>query len=116
MIVDDSRAIRKFVMFALRARGVQVVTACDGMEALNLLSERHVDLVITDLNMPRLDGFGLVRALRADDEYASVPIIILSSLSSADEIHEGLLLGANAYLIKPFDQLQIQYEVSKYLN
>ena len=115
MVVDDSTAIRKFVMFALRARGFTVVTAQDGMDALEKLAHRKADLIITDLNMPKMDGFGLVRAIRADQDYGEVPIIILSSLSSDTDIKEGIDLGANAYLVKPFDQRRIQYEVSKFI-
>ncbi len=115
LVVDDSSAIRKFVMFALRARGLTVVTARDGMEALEKMTRSKVDLVITDLNMPKLDGFGLLRALRDDHDCAELPIIILSSLSSSEEQQQGLRLGANAYLVKPFDQRRIQYEVSKYI-
>lgn len=115
MVVDDSSAIRKFVMFALRARGLTVMTAQDGMDALEKLARAPVDLVITDLNMPKLDGFGLLRAIRDDSEYGEVPIIILSSLSSTQEMEQGFRLGANAYLVKPFDQKRIQYEVAKYI-
>jgi two-component system chemotaxis response regulator CheY len=116
MVVDDSDSIRKFVMFALRARGFTVVLAQDGLEALEKLAQASVDLVITDLNMPKLDGYSLVRAIRDDRELAALPIIILSSLSGDEDVQEGLRLGANAYLVKPFDQKRIQYEVSKYLN
>lgn len=116
MVVDDSDSIRKFVMFALRARGFTVVVAQDGLQALEKLAQAPVDLVITDLNMPKLDGFGLVRAIREDQDFQKLPIIILSSLSSDDDVQEGLRLGANAYLVKPFDQQRIQYEVSKYIT
>lgn len=116
MIVDDSATIRRFVTFALRARGLQVLTAEDGQEALEKLALTPVDLVITDLNMPKLDGFGLVRALREDNDFKSLPVIILSSLSKQEDIDRGLDLGATAYLTKPFDESRIQYEVAKHLN
>lgn len=116
MVVDDSVAIRKFVMFALRAQGLTVVTAKDGMEALEKLAHTPVDLVVTDLNMPKLDGYGLVRAIRADREYAELPVIILSSLSDERDKAEGFRLGANSYLVKPFDQKRIQYEIAKYIS
>ncbi len=116
MIVDDSEAIRKFLVFALRAQGFSVVVARDGMDALEKLSQNKVDLVITDLNMPNMDGFEFLRALREDHEYFEVPVIILSSLSSDQDVEMGLSLGANSYLIKPFDQRRIQYEVAKYIN
>ncbi len=115
MVVDDSETIRRFLMYALRARGLQVVTAEDGQEALETLADTPVDLVITDLNMPKLDGFGLVRALRRDGDYRSLPVIILSSLSSREDIDRGMDLGATAYLTKPFDETRIQYEVAKHL-
>ena len=116
MIVDDSESIRKFLVFALRAQGFTVVAARDGMDALEKLSQNKVDLVITDLNMPNMDGFEFLKALREDREYSEVPVIILSSLSSDQDIETGLRLGANSYLVKPFDQKRIQYEVAKYLN
>lgn len=115
LVVDDSESIRKFVAFSLRAMGYSVITARDGLEALEKLLRAHVDLVITDLNMPKLDGFGLVRAIRQDSEQGTVPIIILSSLTSQQEMDQGRLLGADAFLTKPFDPKRIQYEVSKYL-
>ena len=116
MIVDDSESIRKFVMFALRAQGYGVIVAKDGMHALELLARERVDLIITDLNMPNLDGFELVKIIRSDHELNELPVIILSSLDSEEEKRLGKQLGANAYLVKPFDQKRIQYEVSKYLN
>lgn len=116
LVVDDSATIRKFAMFALRAGGHQVLTAQDGLEALEMLARDAVDLVITDLNMPRLDGFGLVQALRENAAYAGLPIIILSSLSSDEEKEQGMSLGANAYLTKPFDPKRIQYEVAKFIT
>ena len=113
MVVDDSSAIRKFVMFALRAQGLTVVTAQDGMDALEKLSTLSEDV---DLNMPKLDGYGLVRAIRSDRDYADLPVIILSSLSDEKDKAEGFRIGANAYLVKPFDQKRIQYEISKYIS
>ena len=115
MVVDDSGAIRKFVMFALRAQGLNVLTAKDGMDALEKLAHNAVDLVVTDLNMPKLDGFSLVRAIRNHRDFAPLPVIILSSLSDQADVNRGLQLGANAYLKKPFDSKRIQYEVSKYV-
>ncbi len=116
MVVDDSESIRKFLVYALRSQGISVVAARDGMEALEKLSQNKVDLVITDLNMPNMDGFEFLRALREDREYSEVPVIILSSLSNEQDIALGLKLGANSYLVKPFDQRRIQYEVAKYIN
>ena len=116
MIVDDSESIRKFLAFALRSQGITVVAARDGMDALEKLSQYKIDLVITDLNMPNMDGFEFLKALREDHEYSKVPVIILSSLTNEQDVQMGMKLGANSYLVKPFDQKRIQYEVAKYIN
>lgn len=116
LVVDDSGTIRKFVAFALRARGLRVLQARDGLEALETLAHEQVDLVITDLNMPGLDGFGLVRALREDPATAALPILVLSSLQSEDDVRRTHAVGADAYLPKPLDPARLQYEVAKHLN
>ncbi len=117
LVVDDSPTIRKFVSLALENLGYKVVTASDGMEAFEVLAKLDsVDLIIADINMPNLDGFELIKLLRSKDKFRDIPIIILSSLSDGKSIDTGLRLGANSYLIKPFNVKRIQYEVSKYLN
>ncbi|MBI2419753.1 MAG: response regulator [Ignavibacteriales bacterium] len=116
LIADDSPTIRKFVSVALTMQGYEVVSACDGMEAMEKLPQAQFDLVITDLNMPNLDGFELIKSIREDERYKEIPIIILSSLAGSAEIEKGLKSGANSYLVKPFDPKRVQYEVSKYLN
>lgn len=117
LVVDDSPTIRKFVSLALESMGYKVLTASDGMEVFEVLAKvGTVDLIITDINMPNLDGFELIKSLRSNERFKDVPIIILSSLSDGKNIDTGLKLGANSYLIKPFNVKRIQYEVSKYLN
>ena len=116
LIADDSATIRKFVSFSLTTKGFEIIPVSDGMEALEKLPQREVDLIITDLNMPNVDGFELISTIRGNEEYTDIPIIILSSLSSQDEVNKGLSMGANSYLVKPFDPQRILYEVSKYLN
>ncbi len=116
LIADDSPTIRKFVAFSLTMQGLEVISAVDGMEALEKIPEQRIDLLITDLNMPNMDGFELIKAVRQTEEYKDIPIIILSSLSSSEEIELGMSCGANSYLVKPFDPKRIQYEVAKYLN
>lgn len=116
MVVDDSESVRKFLVFALRSSGYIVIAARDGMEALEKLTQHKVDLVITDLNMPNMNGYELIQALREDSEYSDVPVIILSSLSNDEDIEYGLKIGANSYIIKPFDQKRIQYEVAKFIS
>lgn len=116
LIADDSPTIRKFVAFSLTMHGFEVIPACDGMEAMEKLPANKIDLVITDLNMPNMDGFELIRTIRGNEEYKDIPIIILSSLSASEDIEKGMGYGANSYLVKPFDPKRIQYEVAKYLN
>ena len=116
LVADDSPSIRKFVSFALTLKGYEIIPVCDGLEALEKLPNLKVNLVITDINMPNLDGFELIKAIRENDDLKDTPIIILSSLAGSEEIQRGIELGANSYLIKPFDPKRIAYEVSKYLN
>lgn len=116
LIADDSPTIRKFVKFALVSRGFKIVAASDGMEALEKLPSENIDLIITDLNMPNVDGFEFIEAVRSNSDYDELPIIILSSLDGDADIERGIGCGANSFLIKPFDPNKIAYEVSKYLN
>jgi two-component system, chemotaxis family, chemotaxis protein CheY len=116
LVADDSPSIRKFISFALTLKGFEIITVCDGMEALEKLPVEKVNLIITDLNMPNVDGFELIRTIRANEDFKEIPIIILSSLGSSSEIEQGISCGANSYLVKPFDPKRIVYEVSKYLN
>lgn len=116
LIVDDSPTVRKFVSVSLTIQGFTVVAACDGMDALEKLPSSDVDLVITDLNMPKMDGFELIKALRETPDYKNLPVIILSSLSDQVNKERGEQLGVSSYVIKPFSLEKIQYEVAKYLS
>lgn len=118
LVVDDSPTVVKFVAFSLKNSGYQVVTACDGMDALEKLSNmpQSVDLVITDLNMPNLDGYGLISTLRDNEQHRATPIIILSSEEAEDDRRKGIEVGASSYLVKPFKSSLLLNEVSKYLK
>ncbi|MDQ1266955.1 MAG: two-component system, chemotaxis family, chemotaxis protein CheY [Bacteroidota bacterium] len=116
LVVDDSSSVRKFITLALKLKGYKVITAMDGMEAMEKLSNNQVDLVVTDLNMPNVDGIKLIKSIREYPEYENLPIIILTSLTKEEDINLGMEAGANSYLIKPFNTKKIQYEVSKYLE
>ncbi|MFA4922885.1 MAG: response regulator [Ignavibacteriaceae bacterium] len=116
MVADDSPSIRKFVSFALTMKGFEILSVCDGMEALEKLPTKKIQLLITDLNMPNVDGFELIKAVRKNEELKDIPIIILTSLAGSGEVEKGMEFGANSYLVKPFDPKRILYEVSKYLN
>jgi two-component system chemotaxis response regulator CheY len=116
LIVDDSATVRKFVSASLTMQGFDVIAASDGMDALEKLPSNSFDLVITDLNMPNMDGFELIRSLRENPQYRELPVIILSSLGDSASIETGRALGANSYLMKPFSLEKIQYEVAKYVS
>lgn len=116
LIADDSPTIRKFVSVALSVKGYEIISCSDGMEAMEKLPAQKIDLIITDLNMPNIDGFELIASIRNNSAYKELPIIVLSSLGATEDLQKGLECGANSYLIKPFDPKRVVYEVSKYLN
>jgi len=116
LVAEDSSSVRKFITLALKLKGFRVIACTDGMEALEKLPTETIDLLITDLNMPNIDGLKLIRTVREYPEYQDLPIIILSSLSKDEDINKGIEAGANSYLIKPFNTKRVQYEVSKYIG
>jgi two-component system chemotaxis response regulator CheY len=103
LTVDDSASMRQMVAYVLTQAGYRVVEAVDGEEALELASRQQFDAVITDHNMPRMDGLTLVRSLRATDGYASTPIMLLTTESSAEMKQKGRAAGATGWMVKPFD-------------
>ena len=113
MIVDDSATVRKFVAASLTMQGFTVVAACDGMDALEKLPSGTFDLVITDLNMPNLDGIGLIRSLRANPMCKGVPILMLTTESQESRKQEGKAAGATGWIVKPFTSQQLLAVVKK---
>lgn len=117
MTVDDSASVRQMVGFTLKNAGYQVVEAGDGKEALSRLNASPaVHMVITDLNMPNMDGIGLIRALRSKDAYRFIPIIMLTTESQAEKKQEGKAAGATGWIVKPFKQDQLLAVVKKVLG
>jgi len=107
LAVDDSTSMRQMVGHVLREAGYNVIEASDGDEALELATKHHVDAVITDHNMPRMDGLSLVRLLRAMDDYARTPIVLLTTESSAEMKQRGREAGATGWMVKPFDPMRL---------
>jgi two-component system chemotaxis response regulator CheY len=117
LVVDDSLALRRSVMYALqRLTEVVCVEAQDGAEALKKFSQGKFDIVITDINMPVLDGLKLISHLRSDDSKVSVPIIVITTESAEEDRDRALRLGANAYLIKPVQAQVVLDTVKKLLS
>lgn len=103
LAVDDSPSMRKMVSFTLTGAGYKVVEAVDGMDALEKAEAQHIDLVLADQNMPRLDGIGLTRRLRDHPRFKTTPILILTTESSDQMKQAGKAAGATGWLVKPFD-------------
>jgi two-component system chemotaxis sensor kinase CheA len=105
LVVDDSMTTRTLEKSILEAHGYRVRVAVDGIEALDRLRVEKADLVVADIQMPRLDGFGLLEAMKKDPNLSRVPVIIVTSLERAEDQERGLSLGADAYIVKrKFDQ------------
>lgn len=103
LAVDDSASMRDMVAYTLRAAGHDVALAEDGREALAVANVFEADLVLTDVNMPHVDGLELTRELRAHEHYRLVPILILTTEASAERKREGKAAGATGWIVKPFD-------------
>ena len=103
LAVEDSPSMRKMVSFTLSGAGYKVVEAVDGMDALEKVEAEHIDLVLADQNMPRLDGIGLTRRLREHPRFKNTPILILTTESSDQMKQAGRAAGATGWLVKPFD-------------
>lgn len=116
MVVDDSSGVRKFVKYSLRVRNYKVITAEDGLDALEKLKDQEIDLLLTDLNMPNLDGYSLIKKIRDSEDYTNLPIIILTSEEDEKEKNMGFEAGANEYLVKPFKPEKVIKLVDKYLK
>ncbi len=114
--VDDSASIRQMVSFTLKKEGYDVIEAVDGKDALAKIQGSSVDLVITDLHMPNLDGIGLIRALRAESTYRFTPIVMLTTESHAEKKEAGKQAGATGWIVKPFKPEQLIAVVKRLLG
>lgn len=116
LCVDDSASIRQMVGFTLKSVGYEVVDAVDGMDGLDKAKSRAVDLVLTDQNMPRMDGLTLIKNLRGLPQYKSVPILMLTTESSDAMKSQGRAAGATGWLVKPFDPQKLIEVVKKVIG
>lgn len=116
MTVDDSASVRQMVSFTLKESGYEVVEAVDGKDALQKVGGKKVDMVITDLNMPNLDGIGLIKGLRALPACKFVPIVMLTTESQDSKKQEGKAAGATGWIVKPFKPDQLLAVVKKVLG
>jgi len=116
LIADDSPTMRAMLVSTIEMLGdYRIVEASSGFEALRLLPREKVDLILTDINMPDINGLEFISYLRNNSNYLSTPVFIISTEGSQRDIEKGKLLGANEYLIKPFDPARLQSLISSYL-
>ncbi len=116
LAVDDSASIRQMVSFTLKGAGYEVVEAVDGEDALDKAKNHTVSLILTDINMPRMDGLDLVKSLRVLPRYKIAPILVLTTESSEAMKTEGRAAGATGWLVKPFDPKRLLEVVKKVLG
>ncbi len=117
LIVEDSPTMRQLLVFALsRVRGLSVAEADDGLDALKKLAAMAFDIIITDINMPIMDGLKLVKRVRSDERYADIPIVIITTEGGAEDRKRALALGANAYITKPIRAPQVIKTVKELLK
>ena len=116
LAVDDSASMRKMVSFTLTGAGYHVVEAVDGEDAFEKAAGAKFDLVLTDQNMPRLDGLGLTRKLRGDPRFQTSPILILTTESGDLMTQAGRAAGATGWLVKPFDPTRLLEVIKKVIR
>ena len=116
LAVDDSAPMRQLISFTLRGAGYKVIEALDGKDAVNKMEESKVDLIITDLNMPNMDGMELLRYLRSQDSFSHIPVVILTTESQASTIVTAKKMGISGWIIKPFEPMKLTETVVKILK
>jgi len=117
LVVEDSPTMRQLIVFALkRIRGFQIVEASDGVDGLKKLSAEKFDLILTDINMPIMDGLKLVSMVRNDPNYKETPIIVITTEGATEDRERALALGANEYITKPIQTMKILETVKKLMS
>jgi two-component system, chemotaxis family, chemotaxis protein CheY len=116
LAIDDSASIRQMVSFTLKSAGYEVLDAVDGQDGLEKAKNNNISLVLTDQNMPRMDGLTLIRTLRALPQYKSTPILMLTTESSDAMKQQGRAAGATGWLVKPFDPQKLLEVVKKVIG
>lgn len=104
LTVDDSRMMREMLLMVLNEAGFKVVQAEDGADGLDVLARANPDVIITDINMPKLDGYGFIEGVRQDQRYRATPILVLSTESSAEKKARARHAGATGWIVKPFQK------------
>ncbi|MEW6777238.1 MAG: response regulator [Bdellovibrionota bacterium] len=117
LVVEDSPTMRQLIIFALkRLRNVELIEANDGVDGLKKMSEKKFDLVLTDINMPVMDGIKFITLIRKDETHKTVPIIVITTEGGADDREKALQLGANSYITKPIQAAHVLTTVKQLLK
>ena len=116
LAVDDSASIRQMVSFTLKSAGYDVVEAVDGLDGLEKAKTKNINLVLTDQNMPRMDGLTLIKNLRAQPQFSTTPSLMLTTESSDAMKAQGRAVGATGWLVKPFDPQKLIEVVKKVIG
>ncbi|MDF1579864.1 MAG: response regulator [Desulfuromonadales bacterium] len=117
LIAEDSATMRSLIVSTISAMGnYETIEAANGFEALRILPQEKVDLVITDINMPDINGLELVSFIKKNPNYQTTPLFIVSTEGSDRDREKGMALGADAYLVKPFSPVELQALINKYLG
>ncbi len=107
LTVDDSRAMRDMLRHSLLAAGFRVLQAEDGLHGLEVLETERPDVIVTDINMPRMDGFGFIEAVRRDETRRSTPVLVLTTEVDAEKKNRARAAGATGWIVKPFDPIKL---------
>jgi len=116
LIIDDEQDLLDFVKLRLEANNYSVVTALDGEEGLSLFKKERPDLVLLDILMPKLDGFQVCQKLKADPLTKNIPVVMLTAVDRENDIMQSKHLGANGYIVKPFDAATLLFSIKEQLN
>ncbi|KYC52054.1 MAG: response regulator PleD [Candidatus Methanofastidiosum methylothiophilum] len=116
LIVDDEQDMVFGLRMMFEANNFEVMVAFDGQEALNIARQSKPDIMILDLMLPKVDGYRVCRMLKFDEKYRKIPIVILTARTSAEEMKIGMAVGADAYIVKPFDQQVLMDKVKALLK
>ncbi len=117
LITEDSSTMRSLLVSTIESlEGYRIIEAASGFEALRLLPREKVDLIITDINMPDINGLELISYVRNNPHYQHIPLFIISTESSEKDMEKGLALGANEYLVKPFNPVKLQELIRQYIG
>jgi two-component system chemotaxis response regulator CheY len=116
LVVDDAAVVRHVVSITLKKAGYEIIEAVNGKDALSKLARNTVNMVITDLNMPEMDGIELIREIRKTDGHKFMPVVMLTTVSQEDRKKEGKLAGASGWIFKPFQSKELIDTVKKFVT